>query len=252
MRKSINKCSNKIGIGEFSKFYAELFSHKGKIHLDSHQEVRNHVNDYFSNSAGYDKICNEFYNLGFCKNLCVIIASFFNAALHHGYLPDSFNVSIVNPIPKGRVTNEPSDFRPISVSNSFATIFEAFLERSTKNAYYEWCSLKFIKDKFQKIINLKNATKKFGTKKLYFGPYFLKIIKYRKALGALLDRGGKPVRENRFETGSKENRFEVGTGLVNRFEDGTGFENRFEDETGLVNRFEDGTGFENRFEDETG
>ncbi|RMZ93838.1 hypothetical protein BpHYR1_032034 [Brachionus plicatilis] len=60
---------------------------------------------YRNKSAGYDKICNEFYKFGSCKNLCVIIAWFFNAALHHGYLPDSFNVSIVNPIPKGRVTN---------------------------------------------------------------------------------------------------------------------------------------------------
>ncbi|RNA02122.1 Retrovirus-related Pol poly from transposon [Brachionus plicatilis] len=68
----------------------------------------------------------------------------------------------------------------------------------------------------------------------------------------VLGRGGKPVRENRFETGSKENRFEDGTGFENRFEDGTGFENRFEDGTSFENRFEDGTGFENRFEDETG
>ncbi|RNA17874.1 hypothetical protein BpHYR1_043245 [Brachionus plicatilis] len=38
---------------------------------------------------------------------------------------------------------------------------------------------------------------------------------------AAVTRGGKPVRENLFETGSV-NRFEVGTGLVNRFEVGTG------------------------------
>ncbi|RNA44919.1 RNA-directed DNA polymerase from mobile element jockey-like [Brachionus plicatilis] len=56
-----------------------------------------------------------------------LVKIFMLVALHHGYLPDSFNVSIVNPIPKGGVTNEPSDFRPISVSNSFATILEVLL-----------------------------------------------------------------------------------------------------------------------------
>ncbi|RNA07749.1 hypothetical protein BpHYR1_005532 [Brachionus plicatilis] len=64
----------------------------------------------------------------------------------------------------------------------------------------------------------------------------LLILKSAKTLQfSCLIRGGKPVRENRFETGSKENRFEDGTGFVNRFEDETGLVNRFEDGTGLVN-----------------
>ncbi|RNA23590.1 hypothetical protein BpHYR1_040498 [Brachionus plicatilis] len=63
-----------------------------------------------------------------------------------------------------------------------------------------------------------NQSKK-TTKKKHF-----KSIFFKKQVKNSFDKfkGGIPVRENRFETGSKENRFEDGTGLVNRFEDETG------------------------------
>jgi len=48
--------------------------------------------------------------------------------LKYGYTPNDFNTPLVTPIPKkGNKLTTPSDFRPISVSTSFAIIFEKLI-----------------------------------------------------------------------------------------------------------------------------
>ena len=54
--------------------------------------------------------------------------------LRTGLIPNNFNTVIVCPIPKAKVVqNSASDFRPISISSSFATIFESLLLNHSAN-----------------------------------------------------------------------------------------------------------------------
>ena len=145
--------TKKLKIDDFSRYYADLFSHSGKAHSRTHEDIKLKVDDYFkkikddkfepifstsevektleslkkNKSGGFDKICNEFFIYGSCKNLVFLLTWFINASISYGYLPELFNVSIVTPIPKKGEMNEPKDFRPISVSTSIATIFETLL-----------------------------------------------------------------------------------------------------------------------------
>ncbi|CAF1079208.1 unnamed protein product, partial [Brachionus calyciflorus] len=51
----------------------------------------------------------------------------FNSMIRFGYTTDDFNIALVTPIPKKGVMKDVSDFRPISVSTAFASLFEALL-----------------------------------------------------------------------------------------------------------------------------
>ena len=65
---------------------------------------------------------------GKCNNLISILTTTFNLMLKFGYCPSDFNKSLVTPIPKkGNEQLQPSDFRPISVSNTFSIIFEKLI-----------------------------------------------------------------------------------------------------------------------------
>ena len=44
-----------------------------------------------------------------------------------GYTPENFNIALVTPIPKKGVMEKPSDYRPISVSTTFALLFESLI-----------------------------------------------------------------------------------------------------------------------------
>ena len=78
-------------------------------------------------APGFDNLCNEFFVHGLNTNLVTILLYFYNLASSYGYLPDDFNTSLVTPIPKKGLVVTPSDFRPISVSSGFCTIFESIL-----------------------------------------------------------------------------------------------------------------------------
>jgi hypothetical protein len=47
--------------------------------------------------------------------------------INTGHVLEEFNTSLVTPIPKKGALKQPSDYRPISVSSTFALLFEALL-----------------------------------------------------------------------------------------------------------------------------
>ena len=44
-----------------------------------------------------------------------------------GHIPVGFNTSLLIPIPKKNEVSNPTDYRPISISTSIATLFETLL-----------------------------------------------------------------------------------------------------------------------------
>ncbi|RMZ99149.1 RNA-directed DNA polymerase from mobile element jockey, partial [Brachionus plicatilis] len=149
-RACVNKCSKEISLADFANFYSDLFSHNGKINSRKQNDIKDSVKSYHfsindlvyddvtnqdeiksiiqklsgNKSAGLDNICNEFFINGACSNLISILTWYFNKAICFGYIPSSFNISVVTPIPKKGTMSTPSDFRPVSVSNTMAVILE--------------------------------------------------------------------------------------------------------------------------------
>ena len=62
-----------------------------------------------------------------CPELIKIFHHIFNYMYKTGYTPCNFNISLVTPIPKKGELYTPSDYRPISVSTTYAMIYERLL-----------------------------------------------------------------------------------------------------------------------------
>ena len=76
-------------------------------------------------SSGFDDLCAEMFKYGEKGPLVVILTWLFGEMFKLGYVPMDFNISLITPIPKKReISDNPADFRPISVSTTFALIFE--------------------------------------------------------------------------------------------------------------------------------
>jgi hypothetical protein len=170
-----------LNLAKFETFYTNLFSHVDRPNNQEQQTIEHDVNMLLktnehvnyeilftkediinaisklkSNKAsGIDNISNEFYIHGKSESFVSIILWFFNTCATTGHIPEYFNVSKISPIPKKGKAEQPSDYRPISVSRSIATIFEHLMlnkincfenihqnqfgykkKISSKNAYY--------------------------------------------------------------------------------------------------------------------
>ncbi|CAF1123596.1 unnamed protein product [Brachionus calyciflorus] len=130
-----------------------LFSHKGKPNSLEQNKIKESVDKYFSSiltksydfkinqeflndilknlkrnkAAGNDYISNEFFINCAIQEFIYILTWFFNTTINTGYIPEDFNISLVTPIPKKGTMKSPTDYRPISVSSTLASILESIL-----------------------------------------------------------------------------------------------------------------------------
>ena len=76
-------------------------------------------------SQGYDNVCSELYKFARDTFLVEILYWLFNKIIRKGIMPKNLNISVINPILKsGKMSTDPADFRPISVSTVLSLIFE--------------------------------------------------------------------------------------------------------------------------------
>ena len=146
--------SRRVKLEQFSDYYSKLFSHDDRPSNAQQLLIENKVSEYLetiknkkkvenpfsiidiediiknlktNKAVGVDFISNEMLKYGNCDNLISILHYVFNQMFKNGYTPNDFNTSLVSPIPKKGELNEPKDFRPISVSTTFAIIYEMLL-----------------------------------------------------------------------------------------------------------------------------
>ncbi len=149
-----NSLANDINISDFAEYYSNLFSHHDrpsnedqvkieeevKFHFDSLKEnlpnelafslydIDQIIKKLKNNKAsGFDFITNEMIKNAMCPELIKIFHHIFNYMYKTGYTPCNFNISLVTPIPKKGELYTPSDYRPISVSTTYAMIYERLL-----------------------------------------------------------------------------------------------------------------------------
>ena len=140
-------------VNQFAEFYSRLFSHEDResneeqkeierdVKLKFQESLKQSVENKFSvtdikeavnklklgKSVGVDYISNEMLRFGMDDNISCILAVVFNNMVKHGYTPENFNISLVTPIPKKGEMKSCNDFRPISVSTTFASLFEGLI-----------------------------------------------------------------------------------------------------------------------------
>ena len=65
-----------------------------------------------------------------------LLLTLFNDIIKYGLKLENFNVSVITPIPKQKkVSRDPSDYRPISVSSIFCTVYEKLIYLKTNSLY---------------------------------------------------------------------------------------------------------------------
>ncbi|CAF0714681.1 unnamed protein product [Brachionus calyciflorus] len=89
------------------------------------KEAVNKLN--FGKSVGGDYISNEMLRFDMNDNISCILEVVFNYMVKHCYTPEKFNISLVTKIPKKDEKKSCNDFRPISVSTTFASLFEGLI-----------------------------------------------------------------------------------------------------------------------------
>ena len=155
--KKINKnfkSTNTLNIRAFEEFYSHLFSHEDIEEKASHKLIHEEVRYYYdiikeekfeteitnnliesclkklknNKAVGNDMICNEMLKNAKCLRLTSLLKQIFQDIINEGVILENFNISIITPIEKKDSANKhPEDLRPISVSNTFSTIFEMTL-----------------------------------------------------------------------------------------------------------------------------
>ena len=106
----------------------ELKGSKFEINLTNSQ-IEYAINQLNKGKAfGYDSVTAEMLIFSKSEKLKTTLNWFYTCIINFGIIPTNFNVSMVTPIPKGKVSpQKPADFRPISVSTAFANLFELLL-----------------------------------------------------------------------------------------------------------------------------
>ncbi len=153
---------------KFKNYYTNLFSHNElkndkyqeqikekvlKIYLDTKDkkydyniteiDIENALKSLKANKAvGNDKICNEMFKYGDCGLLKRFLSKIYNDIINFGINVKNLNISLITPIPKGNQQLTPNDSRPISVSNSFSTIYEKIILNKSDKIF------KFSKNQF--------------------------------------------------------------------------------------------------------
>lgn len=64
---------------------------------------------------------------GVSNEVLSILKIVFNNLMQHGYKPKDINIALDTPIPKKGEMKTVDDYRPISVSTAFATVYEILL-----------------------------------------------------------------------------------------------------------------------------
>ena len=159
-RKKTDFSKTKIGINEFAEYYSDLFSHNDRVSNEDQQIIEEEVKQFYKNvkdeivpdnmfsnddiekvisslknnkAVGYDFISNEMLKNSNCPEIITILSFIFNQMFKYGYVPSNFNTALVTPIPKKGEQNSPKDFRPISVSTCYATIYEKLIMMKINN-----------------------------------------------------------------------------------------------------------------------
>lgn len=80
------------------------------------------------NSSGSDKITAKEIKENW-EELGVPITIIFNLSLQEGKFPESLKETIIIPIPKVQGSNQPGDYRPISILSTLSQIFEIIIQK---------------------------------------------------------------------------------------------------------------------------
>ena len=88
-----------------------------------------------SNSCGYDGVNANMVKNGKSPLLIYLIKNLINAIISSGHIPDAFNRTIIKPIlkDKNKKVFDPNNYRPISISNCIAQIFERVILKLSPN-----------------------------------------------------------------------------------------------------------------------
>ena len=149
-KKPLN--SNSINIDAFEEYYSNCFNSKNAVQLDEHklieievkeriQSLKNQTYDLrvtpeqlrfaiaqlnTGKSFGFDSVTAEMLVKTKSEKFILALSLFYTNIFNCGIIPTNFNVSMVTP--KGKeIPRNPANFRPISVSTTFANIFETLL-----------------------------------------------------------------------------------------------------------------------------
>jgi hypothetical protein len=126
----------RIGV-ERVRGYAEkirICTYSEKISIE---EVKSIIEKLKPNKAiGYDHISNEMLKCLNSEILFTFLSQFYELIFGAGVVPTNFNTTVITPIPKkGKTLNKAKDFRSISVSSSFTTIFEGLVFKRLSKAF---------------------------------------------------------------------------------------------------------------------
>lgn len=155
-RKRSRRCrtDESVTLGAFTEYYRHLFSHEDRVCTEQQKDIEEHVRatyagmqeediefDEFTTlevelvlsglstgkAHGVDNVTHEMLKYGATPTLVKALRWLNNSIVTTGHMPANFNISTIKPIPKKGPNKEPSDFRPISVSTSFAAVFESLI-----------------------------------------------------------------------------------------------------------------------------
>ena len=151
-KKPLN--SHNLNISKFEEYYSRCFDSKNATRSPVHETIEKEVlfkinenkNKKFKlnlsplqistaisqlnkgKAFGYDSVSAEMFMYADAHAFKPILAKFYSAIINHDLIPSNFNVSMVTPIPKSKeMPKSPTNFRPISVSTTYANIFELLL-----------------------------------------------------------------------------------------------------------------------------
>ena len=143
-----------LSLERFGIFYQKLFSTDKNKMKASHRAIRRAVQSHHSHvskecfqyevsefeikfaiknlkknkSPGVDNVVSEMLINASCDELISLLRWLISSIMNTGLIPAQFNTSMLTPIPKSKSgLNEPSDFRPISVSSCIANLYEMII-----------------------------------------------------------------------------------------------------------------------------
>jgi hypothetical protein len=153
---------NKTSIGDFERYYSNLFINENIEENVEHQQINDMVNRYYNEikdkkyefeisevliesclkklknnkAVGDDNICNEMLKYAKCNKLTIFLKNVFKDIINNGLSLENFNISLISPIEKKDSNNSnPEDFRPISVSTVFSNIYEMIILKQIEEVF---------------------------------------------------------------------------------------------------------------------
>ena len=126
--------------------FAEIQSTLTPSHISSLSFSENQVAIAISqlklHKSDADGICSEHIKLA-SPIIAESLASFFTAAVRHGYMPKLFRDSVLVPVPKGKKdTSTSNNYRPIALSSNFSKVLERVILMSYES-FFKTSDLQF-------------------------------------------------------------------------------------------------------------